>query len=91
MATPRPQQAACPTPFREHVIRLITDLQDAPTCIDRTNSQPAPVDLMKTIIHGTITFILEVQRIPNLNTVCDALRILQVEAKTTWENTAPDI
>jgi hypothetical protein len=88
MATPWPQQPAWPTPFREHATRLSTYLQDALTCIDRTQSQPVPADLVKVIIHGTLTFILKVQHAPNLSTVCDALNILQTEAKTTSDNTA---
>jgi hypothetical protein len=44
-------------------------------------------ELMKIIIHGTLTFILKVQHAPDLNTICDALRILQTEAKTASENT----
>ncbi|EMD63557.1 hypothetical protein COCSADRAFT_160959 [Bipolaris sorokiniana ND90Pr] len=88
MATPWPQQPAWPTPFREHATRLSTYLQDALTCIDRTQSQPVPADLVKIIIHGTLTFILKVQHAPDLSTVCDALSILQTEAKATSDNTA---
>ncbi|EMD66021.1 hypothetical protein COCSADRAFT_140533 [Bipolaris sorokiniana ND90Pr] len=87
MATPWPQQPAWPTPFREHATRLSTYLQDALTCIDRTQSQPVPADLVKIIIHGTLTFILKVQHAPDLSTVCDALSILQTEAKATSDNT----
>ncbi|KAH7563671.1 hypothetical protein BM1_00718 [Bipolaris maydis] len=86
MATPWPQQPAWPTPFREHATRLSTYLQDALTCIDRTQSQPIPADLVKIIIHGTLTFILKVQHAPDLSTVCDALSILQTEAKATSDN-----
>jgi hypothetical protein len=88
MATPWPQQPTWPTPFREHATRLSTYLQDALTCIDRTQSQPVPADLVKVIIHGTLTFILKVQHAPDLSTVCDALSVLQTEAKTTSDNTA---
>ena len=88
MATPWPQQPAWPTPFREHATRLSTYLQDALTCIDRTQSQPVPADLVKVIIHGTLTFILKVQHPPDLSTVCDALNILQTEAKASSDNTA---
>jgi hypothetical protein len=88
MATPWPQQPAWPTPFREHATRLSTYLQDALTCIDRTQSQPVPADLVKVIIHGTLTFILKVQHAPDLSTVCDALNILQTEAKATLDNAA---
>ncbi|KAG9197704.1 hypothetical protein G6514_001131 [Epicoccum nigrum] len=88
MATPWPQQPAWPTPFREHATRLSTYLQDALTCINRTQSQPMPADLAKGIIHGTLTFILKVQHAPDLSTVCDALSALQTEAKTTSDNTA---
>ncbi|KAF2844378.1 hypothetical protein T440DRAFT_350146, partial [Plenodomus tracheiphilus IPT5] len=87
MGTPWSQQPAWPTPFREHATRLSTYLQDALTCIDRTNSQPVPADLVKIIIHRTLTFILKVQHTPDLNTVCDALRILQTEAKRTSKTT----
>ena len=86
MATPWPQQPAWPTPFREHATRLSTYLQDALTCIDRTQSQPVPADLVKIIIHGTLTFILKVQHAPDLSTVCDALSILQIEAKASSDN-----
>jgi hypothetical protein len=86
MATPWPQQPTWPTPFREHATRLSTYLQDALTCIDGTQSQPVPADLVKVIIHGTLTFILKVQHAPDLSTVCDALSILQTEAKASTEN-----
>jgi hypothetical protein len=88
MATPWPQQPAWPTPFREHATRLSTYLQDALTCIDRTQSQPVPADLVKVIIHGTLTFILKVQHAPDLSTVCDSLNILQTEAKASSDNAA---
>jgi hypothetical protein len=88
MATPWPQQPAWPTPFREHATRLSTYLQDALTCIDRTQTQPVPADLVKVIIHGTLTFILKVQHAPDLSTVCDALSILQTEAKASSDNAA---
>jgi hypothetical protein len=45
-----------------------------------------PADLVKVIIHGTLTFILKVQHAPDLSTVCDALSILQAEAKASSEN-----
>jgi hypothetical protein len=80
MATPWPQQPAWLTLFREHATRLSTHLQDALTCINRTQSQPVPADLIKVIIHGTLTFILKVQHAPNLSTVYDALSILQTKA-----------
>jgi hypothetical protein len=88
MATPWPQQPAWPTQFREHATSLSTYLQDALTCIERTNSQPVPADLVKIIIHGTLTFILKVQHAPDLSTVCDALNILQTEAKVSSDNAA---
>jgi hypothetical protein len=88
MATPWPQQPAWPTPFREHATRLSTYLQEALTCIDRTQSQPVPADLVKVIIHGTLTFILKVQHAPDLSTVCDSLNILQTEAKASSDNAA---
>ena len=86
MATPWPQQPAWPTPFREHATRLSTYLQEALACIDPTQSQPVPADLVKVIIHGTLTFILKVQHAPDLSTVCDALSILQTEAKASSDN-----
>ena len=86
MATPWPQQPAWPTPFREHATRLSTYLQEALTCIDRTQSQPVPADLVKVIIHGTLTFILKVRHAPDLGTVCNALSILQIEAKASSDN-----
>ena len=88
MATPWPQQPTWPTPFREHATRLSTYLQDALACIDRTQSQPVPADLVKVIIHGTLTFILKVQHAPDLSTVCDSLSILQTEAKASSDNAA---
>jgi hypothetical protein len=47
-----------------------------------------PADLVKVIIHGTLTFILKVQHAPDLSTVCDSLSILQTEAKASSENVA---
>ena len=88
MATPWPQQPAWPTPFREHATRLSTYLQEALACIDPTQSQPVPADLVKVIIHGTLTFILKVQHAPDLSTVCDSLSILQTEAKASSDNAA---
>ncbi|KAF9733767.1 hypothetical protein PMIN01_08110 [Paraphaeosphaeria minitans] len=82
MATQWPQQATWPSPIHEHATRLSTYLQDSLSCIKRTNSQPVPADLVKTIIHGTVTFILKVQHTPDLSAISDALRILQTEAKT---------
>ncbi|KAL1641217.1 hypothetical protein SLS61_010166 [Didymella pomorum] len=81
MATPWPQQSALLNPFHEHTPRLSTCLQDALTSIDRTQSQPVPADPVMVIIHGTLTSILKVQHAPDLSTVCDALDILQTEAK----------
>jgi hypothetical protein len=45
-------------------------------------------DLVKVIIHGRLTFILKVQHAPDLSTVCDALSILQTEAKASSDSTA---
>jgi hypothetical protein len=47
-----------------------------------------PADLVKVIIHGTLTFILKVKHAPDLSTVCDSLNILQTEAKASSDNTA---
>lgn len=47
-----------------------------------------PADLVKIIIHGTLTFILKVQHAPDLSTVCDSLNILQTEAKASSDNAA---
>jgi hypothetical protein len=88
MATPWPQQPAWPTPFREHATRLSTYLQDALTCIDRTQNQPVPADLIRVIIYSTLTFILKVQHAPDLSTVCNSLNILQTKAKASSDNTA---
>jgi hypothetical protein len=86
MATLWPQQPAWPTPFREHATRLSTYLQDPLACIHRTQSQPVPADLIKIIIHGTLTFILKVQHTPDLSTVCDTLSILRTEAKASSDS-----
>ena len=47
-----------------------------------------PADLVKTIIRSALTLILKVQNAPDLSTICDALRILQTETKSTSESTA---
>lgn len=47
-----------------------------------------PADLVKTIIHGTVTFILKVQHTPNLSAISDALRILQTEVKVAVNKNA---
>ena len=46
-----------------------------------------PADLVKIIVHGTLALLLKVQRTPDLDTICDALRILQTETKTATETT----
>jgi hypothetical protein len=43
---------------------------------------------VKTIIHGTLRLIFKVRHNSDLNTACDAFRILQTEAKTSSKNTA---
>ena len=88
MATPWPQQAAWPTPFREHATRLSTYLQATLNCIECTDNQRVPTDLVKNFFHGTLAFLLKVQRIPDLDTICDALRVLQTKTKPASENTA---
>ncbi|KAH7111337.1 hypothetical protein B0J11DRAFT_498685 [Dendryphion nanum] len=88
MATSWPQQSTWPTELREHATRLSTYLQDTLVCIERTDNQPVPAELVKTIIHGTVTFILKTQHTPDLNTVHDALRIAKTEAKATADHTA---
>jgi hypothetical protein len=45
-------------------------------------------DLVKVIIHGTLTFTLKVQHAPDLSTVCDALNNMQTEAKASLVNAA---
>jgi acetyl-CoA carboxylase beta subunit len=47
-----------------------------------------PADLVKVIIHGTLTFILKVQHAPDLSTVCNALNIMQTETKAASDSTA---
>jgi hypothetical protein len=75
-----------PTPIREHATSLSTYLQETLNCIEFTGNQPVPADLVKTIIHGMVTFVLKTQNAPDLTSVCDALRILQTEAKSAAEN-----
>ncbi|PSN59078.1 hypothetical protein BS50DRAFT_509146, partial [Corynespora cassiicola Philippines] len=88
VATPWSQQPAWPNPFREHVTRPSTYLQDALTSIDRTQGQSLQTNLVKVIIHGTLTFMLKVQHAPDLSTVCDALSIMQTGVKETSDNIA---
>ncbi|KAF2015999.1 hypothetical protein BU24DRAFT_409159 [Aaosphaeria arxii CBS 175.79] len=88
MATQWPQQATWPSAIHEHASRLSTYLEASLTCIERTNNQPVPADLVNTIIHGTVTSILKVQHIPYLSAISDALRILQAEAKATANENA---
>ena len=47
-----------------------------------------PADLVKIIIHSTLTFVLKVQHALDLSTVCDALSILQTKTKATSDNNA---
>jgi hypothetical protein len=88
MATQWPRASTWPIPIHEHDSRLSTYLQETLSCIERTENQPVPAALVKTIIHGTVTFILNMQHAPDLTTVCDAMRMAQTEAKTAAESNA---
>ncbi|KAK7177545.1 zinc knuckle [Paraphaeosphaeria sporulosa] len=67
--------------YTQHLPSRLTNLH-------RTHhSQPVPADLVKTIIHGTVTFI-KVQHTPDLSAISDALRILQTEAKAAANKNA---
>ncbi|KAF2467487.1 uncharacterized protein BDR25DRAFT_234465, partial [Lindgomyces ingoldianus] len=61
-----------PTEIREHATRLSTYLRDTLRCIERADSRPVPAELVRTIAHGTLTFILKTQHSTDLNTVYDA-------------------
>lgn len=79
METPWPQASTWPTATREHATRLSAYLQETLRCIERTNNRPVPVDLVKTVAHGTLTFILKVQHPPDLTTINDALESIEIE------------
>lgn len=81
-------QAPQPTASREHAARLNSCLHGVLYCIDRTQSYTVLAYLVKTIMYGTMTFILKVQHAPDLITVCGALSILQTKTKSTSETTA---
>jgi hypothetical protein len=51
-------------------------------------SQPVLADLVKVIIYSTLMFVLKVQHVPNLSTVCNTLNILQTKAKMFLDNAA---
>jgi hypothetical protein len=56
--------------------------------IERIGSQPMPAEVVSDIVRGSLTFVLKMQRTPDLSVICDALSIAQPEAKVTAEHTA---
>jgi hypothetical protein len=88
MATPWPRRATWPTPLREHATALGTFLHDVVEIIEHNGSQTVPADLAGDLICGALMLVLKTQHTPDLSTVCDALAVVQTEAKTTTEQTA---
>ncbi|KAK3109438.1 hypothetical protein LTR53_017312 [Teratosphaeriaceae sp. CCFEE 6253] len=87
MATSWPQETAWPAEHREHATHLTKYLRDTLNCIDRSQDQPVPVDLVRLIIHGTISLIAKVQRVPDLSSIYDNLQVMQAQAKTAGKET----
>lgn len=87
MATSWPQETVLPAEHREHATHLTKYLRDTLNCIDRSPSQPVPVDLVRVIVNGTISLIAKFQRIPDLSSIHDSLQIMQTEAKSVGQET----
>lgn len=80
MATPWPQGADWPLELREHATGLTKYLRDTLNCIDRSQDQAVPANLVRTMITGTLTMISKILRTSDLTTIQDTLSIMQTEA-----------
>ncbi|KAH8902606.1 hypothetical protein BR93DRAFT_856230, partial [Coniochaeta sp. PMI_546] len=79
------QEAIWPTGLREHATYLSKYLRDALLCVKRAKDQPVPAELAKAMVLGTMSLIVKMQNIPDLNTVHDVLRLVQTETKIAAE------
>ncbi|KAK0263147.1 hypothetical protein LTS00_018085 [Friedmanniomyces endolithicus] len=82
MKTSWPQETVWPLEHRRHATRLTKYLRDTLNSIDRSQNQSVPVDLVRSIINGTISLIAKFQRIPNLSTNHENLQKMQTETRT---------
>jgi hypothetical protein len=57
-------------------------------CIDRSQGQAVPANLVRTMITGIPTMINKTLGAPDLTTIQDTLKIMQTEAKDRIEETA---
>ena len=72
---------------REHAMHLMKHLVETRSCIDCSQHQAVPADVVKMIIQGTTTFIAKAQNIPDMTTVQDTLRAMHDEAKDATKET----
>ena len=79
MAIPWPQGADWPIELHEHATELTKYLGDTLDCIDRSQDQHVPANLVRTMITGTLTMISKTLRTPDLNLIQDTLSIMQTE------------
>jgi len=62
-------------------------LRDTLNCIDRSQNQPVPADLVRLIVNGTISLIANFQRILTYPASTTNLQVMQAEAKTAGKET----
>ncbi|KAI8956692.1 hypothetical protein F5Y11DRAFT_361494 [Daldinia sp. FL1419] len=87
MATTWPQEMAWPTEHRKHAARLNKYLKEALLCIERSNDQPVPQELAKTMILGTLSLLIKLQNIPEISSIQATLQTAQTKAKADAEQT----
>ena len=73
MAIPWPQGADWPLEIREHATELTKCLRDTLNCIDRSQDQAVPANLVRTIITGTLTMISKLSIL--VKNVCEEVGI----------------
>lgn len=88
MAIPWPQGADWSLELREHATELTKYLRDALNCIDHSQDQAVPANLVRTMIMGTLTMISKTLRTPDLTTIHDTLTIMRTEADETARESA---
>jgi hypothetical protein len=75
----------------QHAAELTKYLRDTLNCIDRSQGQTVPADVVRTIVTATLTLISKTIRTPDFITAQDALNIMQTEVRTRAEETAKSI
>ena len=87
MAAPWPQEVTWPSEHREHATKLTKYLRDALACMDGSQNQPISPNRVRFVFCGMTSLLAKVRNVPDLSTIHDNLKVMQVEAKSTSEET----